>query len=203
MAGSEQPSLHVAFSLVRDVSGQMWASEGSSLTSEACLSGDRCVPGAGPTQPHFRDGETEAEAELESGVETALDLRLSPKYLALNSQWGRCGLSLFHPLSCRFLTLCIRFHAGGWGRSLEEDGGLGLQCSVMGTPELICDGSGVTGTLRRLGTVPTACQPTQQSCSLLSPPTCLHGCGERRGVLGKMGCRPPEKQAQLLITGNP
>lgn len=45
MAGSERPSLHAAFSLVRAVSGQMWASEGSSLMSEACVSGGRCVLG--------------------------------------------------------------------------------------------------------------------------------------------------------------
>lgn len=130
MAGSERPSLREAFSLVRAVSRQMWASEGSSLISEASLSGGRCMPGAGPAHPHFRDGETEAEAELESGVQTALDSRLSPKYLALNSQWGRCGLSLFLPLSHRFLSAVYQIPC--WGLGTQPGGRRWPGPSVLG-----------------------------------------------------------------------
>lgn len=98
--------------------------------SEACLSGGRCVPGAAPTQPHFRDGETEAEAELESGVETALDSRLSPKYLALNSHWGRCGLSLFLPLSHHFLSAVYQVPC--WGLGTQPGGSRWPGPSVLG-----------------------------------------------------------------------
>ena len=41
--------------------------------------------------PHFRDGETEAKAELESVVEPGVESRLSPKYLALNTHWAGLG----------------------------------------------------------------------------------------------------------------
>lgn len=132
MAESKLAFLHAAFSLVRGVSRQVWTSEDSSLMMRHVYQVTAVCPGLGQVSPILEMEKRRLRQSWKRG-ETALDSRLSPKYLALNTHLGRCGLSLFLHVSHHLLSAVCQAPCQGWGCSLEGYGGLGLQGSVMGT----------------------------------------------------------------------